>query len=108
MNTFSIDEPTAKAWEETLQFFTDNDLVLKPVPIRRAIFDKLNPQVKVQFYDLFQKVMMLSATTPLTADTTVCNEWQDLATPFIAMAFLLPAMIIAPLEKGDTHHVMST
>ena len=99
MNTFQIDTPNEKAWETTLQFFTADELVIKPVPIRRAIFDKLNPRVKVQFFDLYQKVMTLASTVQLTSAESQHEDWRIMATPFLAMSFLLPAMILAPLPK---------
>jgi hypothetical protein len=43
--------------------------------------------------------MTLATTTPLSSDDTQTEEWRDLATPFLAISFLLPAMILAPLPK---------
>jgi hypothetical protein len=107
LNSFNIDGPNKLAWEKSLKFFMDDEMICRPVPIRRAIFDKMNPRVKVQFYDLYEKVMTLSTTTPLVAKNDDPAEWRDTATPFIAMAFLLPAMILAPLEKGHKDSIAS-
>jgi hypothetical protein len=99
MNSFLIDTPTEMAWETSLKIFTADDIILKPVPFRRAIFDKLNPRVKVQFYDLYQKVMTLAATVPMVSDDSQHDIWRDTSTPFLAMSFLLPVMILTPLPK---------
>eukprot|EP00978_Attheya_sp_CCMP212_P029050 scaffold101956_cov41-Attheya_sp.AAC.1 len=83
---FALIEPNKVLWEESLKWFTNTDSVPQPVPIRRAIFDKINRRTK---------------------DNNETLEWRDTATPFIIMAFLLPAMILAPLEAGHSDSISS-
>jgi hypothetical protein len=106
-NTFAIAKPSNALWEESLQWFTADDMVTTPVPIRRAMFDKLNPGTKKQFFDLYEQLMTLAATSPLKLPTNEGTEWQNTATPFILMSFLLPAMILAPLEAGHKGSISS-
>jgi hypothetical protein len=106
-NTFTNKIPNRQAWEATLKFFTTDELATKPVPIRRAMFDKLNPGMKVQFFDIYESIMTLAATAPLTATDPRGKDWKDTATPFIIMAFYLPAMILVPLEKDHDESISS-
>eukprot|EP00978_Attheya_sp_CCMP212_P035650 scaffold156391_cov25-Attheya_sp.AAC.2 len=52
--------------------------------------------------------MQLACASPLsTKDNNEKLEWRDTATPFIIMAFLLPAMILVPLEAGHSDSISS-
>jgi hypothetical protein len=63
--------------------------------------------MKVQFYDVYEQIMSLAATAPMQNSDPNTEEWRNTATPFIVMAFYMPAMILAPLEDGHDDSISS-
>eukprot|EP00978_Attheya_sp_CCMP212_P035766 scaffold157600_cov59-Attheya_sp.AAC.1 len=67
---YAADIIDPKKWEDTLKFFTNKDHEITPVPVRRAMFDKVNRNLKIQFYDAFETLMTLAADSMTDAPET--------------------------------------
>eukprot|EP00978_Attheya_sp_CCMP212_P041313 scaffold235182_cov42-Attheya_sp.AAC.1 len=67
---YAADIIDPKKWEDTLKFFKNKDHEIKPVPVRRAMFDKVNRNLKIQFYDAFETLMTLAADSMADAPET--------------------------------------
>eukprot|EP00978_Attheya_sp_CCMP212_P010994 scaffold26864_cov63-Attheya_sp.AAC.2 len=105
LTTFATSNPGSDGWQEALQHFTDPNKEIPPMPVRRAIFDKTNHRLCTQLYDVYAKLMHLTADSLEPSDHP--DNCQSTSTPFIIISILFPILILAPLEKGHKDSVAS-
>eukprot|EP00978_Attheya_sp_CCMP212_P030701 scaffold113955_cov28-Attheya_sp.AAC.6 len=98
LTVFATSNPGSDGWQEALQHFTDPNKEIPPMPVRRAIFDKTNHRLRTQLYDVYAKLMHLTADSLEPSDHP--DNWQSTSTPFIIISIIFPILILAPLVSG--------